>query len=209
MGGILARSSWLEAALIAICLACAPALAQAPITSAGENGKTGPAPAAKPAPRSDQQVTSPPSPDVLVMLVRNTLIAFNQANLTGDYAVLLALGAPDFQKNNDRAKLSEQFASFREQKIDVSPVAVLPPQFVRRPRSMAKGFYAWPVFSQANRCNCASVLPIRWSRGAGAMSASPSTRGRLRLRLGRQRNLIRPLGSCPPQNRRPGSRRNR
>ena len=33
MGGILARSSWLEAALIAICLACAPALAQAPITS--------------------------------------------------------------------------------------------------------------------------------------------------------------------------------
>jgi hypothetical protein len=132
MGGILARSSWLEAALIAICLACAPALAQAPITSAGENGKTGPAPAAKPAPRSDQQVTSPPSPDVLVMLVRNTLIAFNQANLTGDYAVLL-------QKNNDRAKLSEQFASFREQKIDVSPVAILPPQFVQPPAIDGQG----------------------------------------------------------------------
>jgi hypothetical protein len=139
MGGILARSSWLEAALIAIYLACGPALAQAPATSAGDNGKSGPAPAAKPAARSEQQAAPPPSPEVIVMLVRNTLIAFNQANLTGDYAVLLALAAPDFQKNNDRAKLSEQFASFREQKIDVSPVAVLPPQFVQSPAIDGQG----------------------------------------------------------------------
>jgi hypothetical protein len=179
MGRILARGSCLEAALIAVYLACAPALAQAPTTSAGENGKSGPVPAAKPAGRGDQQVVSPPGQDVLVMLVRNTLIAFNQANLTGDYAVLLALAAPEFQKDNTGAKLSEQFASFREQKIDVSPVAVLPPQFVKPPEIDGQGllrlvgfFPSQPLqlrFSLAYR-----VVDGRWRYVGLAVDARPA-----------------------------------
>jgi hypothetical protein len=64
-------------------------------------------------------------------MVRSTLMAFSQANLTNNYSVLLALAAPAFQKENDVARLGEKFASFRERKIDVSPVAVLTPRLFR------------------------------------------------------------------------------
>ena len=113
------------------------------------------------------------------MLVRNTLVAFNQANLTGDYAVLLALAAPDFRKDNTGAKLSEQFASFREQKIDVSAVAVLPPQFVKAPEIDAEGllrlvgfFPSQPLqlrFSLAYR-----VVDGRWCYVGLAVDARPA-----------------------------------
>lgn len=98
-----------------------PNLPQAPAQQPALQAQPQPAPAG---------AALPPS-DVLVMLVRETLVAFNQANSTGNYGVLHALAAPAFQKEVDVGRLDQSFASFRERKIDVSAVTVLSPQFVK------------------------------------------------------------------------------
>jgi len=61
------------------------------------------------------------------MLVKSTLIALNQANLTGNYTVLRDLGTPQFRDRNDSAQLGAMFASFRQGRIDLTPVIVLDP----------------------------------------------------------------------------------
>ena len=60
----------------------------------------------------------------VLMLVRSTILALDQANKTGNYTVLRDLGAPGFQANT-AAKLAEIFASQRNDKLDLSGVAVI------------------------------------------------------------------------------------
>ncbi len=62
------------------------------------------------------------------ILIKNTLAAFNQANLTGNYTVLRDLGSPTFRGQNNPAKLTIVFASFRERDLDLSPLAVVKPE---------------------------------------------------------------------------------
>lgn len=63
----------------------------------------------------------------VIILIRTTLIALDQANKTGNYTVLRDLGAPAFQANT-AAALAEIFAALRREKLDLSGVAVIDPQ---------------------------------------------------------------------------------
>jgi hypothetical protein len=72
--------------------------------------------------------TEPPPPAFSEMLIKNTLVALNQANLTGNYSVLRELGSPEFQADNSTAKLSEVFAQLRKQNIDMSGIVLLQPE---------------------------------------------------------------------------------
>lgn len=74
-----------------------------------------------------------PPPEVLLMLVRTTLVALNQANFTGNYTVLHALGTPALQQRNSPADLGQAFAGLRQQNIDLSPTLVLTPQLTEGP----------------------------------------------------------------------------
>ena len=74
-----------------------------------------------------------PSPAKLLILVRSSLIALNQANLTNDYSVLWALGSPKFQQDNPPTKLAATFEAFRKAKVDVSAVAMVTPQVTKPP----------------------------------------------------------------------------
>jgi hypothetical protein len=74
----------------------------------------------------------------VLMLVRSTILALDQANKTGNYTVLRDLGAPGFQVNN-AAKLAEIFASQRNDKLDLSGVAVIDPQLTVLPEIEANG----------------------------------------------------------------------
>jgi hypothetical protein len=65
---------------------------------------------------------------LVVTLVRNTLVALNQANLTGNYTVLRDLGAPGFREANTASRLSEIFASLRALNLDLSPVVLFDPR---------------------------------------------------------------------------------
>ena len=56
-----------------------------------------------------------PSAEQLVSLVRNVLLAVNDANLTGNYSVLRDLSAPDSQGLNTPERLEESFRPIRQQ----------------------------------------------------------------------------------------------
>jgi hypothetical protein len=71
--------------------------------------------------------------ELVTILVRATLIAVHQANVTGNYTVLRDLAAPAFQEKNSAADLSLIFASVRQQKIDLSAAAWLEPKFTQPP----------------------------------------------------------------------------
>src|SRR5262249_10351761 len=86
-----------------------------------------PAPKQQPA----QQQSQAPKPaqidrNGVLILVRTTLLALDQANKTGNYTVLRDLGAPDFQANS-AAQLAEIFAQQRKDNVDLSGVAVIDP----------------------------------------------------------------------------------
>jgi hypothetical protein len=74
----------------------------------------------------------------VLILIRQSLLALDQANKTGNYTVLRDLGAPAFQ-NNTAARLSEIFAKQRNDDVDLSGVAVIDPQLTLLPQIEANG----------------------------------------------------------------------
>jgi len=74
----------------------------------------------------------------VLILVRSTLLALDQANKTGNYTVLRDLGAPGFQSNS-AARLGEIFAKLRNDNLDLSGVAVIDPQLNLLPQIEANG----------------------------------------------------------------------
>jgi len=74
----------------------------------------------------------------VLILIRSTLLALDQANKTGNYTVLRDLGAPGFQTNT-AARLAEIFAQQRAQNLDLSGVAVLEPQLSMLPQIEPSG----------------------------------------------------------------------
>ena len=75
----------------------------------------------------------------VLMLIRSSLLALDQANKTGNYTVLRDLGSPGFQAGNTAARLSEIFAPQRNGKLDLSGVAVIDPQLTVLPEIEANG----------------------------------------------------------------------
>ena len=88
---------------------------------------------------AESQQTAPaetgrqPMPDAakIRILIYDSLIALNQANLTGNYTVLRDLGAASFRVNNTAAHLSELFAELRLRKIDLAPIVVFEPKLLQ------------------------------------------------------------------------------
>src|SRR5882757_115532 len=74
----------------------------------------------------------------VLMLVRSSLLALDQANKTGNYTVLRDIGAPGFQANT-AARLAEIFAKLRNDNLDLSGVAVIDPQLSLLPQIEANG----------------------------------------------------------------------
>jgi hypothetical protein len=74
-----------------------------------------------------------PDHNKLAILIHTSLIALNQANLTGNYSVLRDLGAPGFQSVNSPAKLADIFAPLRRKGVDLSPIVLFTPKLVRHP----------------------------------------------------------------------------
>ncbi len=74
----------------------------------------------------------------VLILVRSSLLALDQANKTGNYTVLRDIGAPGFQVNT-AARLGEIFAKLRSDNLDLSGVAVIDPQLSLLPQIEANG----------------------------------------------------------------------
>src|SRR4029077_10547867 len=106
-----------------------PAQAQAPKQPAPKQQSQPQAQAPKPAQIDRNGV---------LILIRQTLLALDQANKTGNYTVLRDLGSPDFQANT-AARLAEIFAQQRRDNVDLSGVAVIDPQLTLLPQIEANG----------------------------------------------------------------------
>ena len=118
MNSIRRSSRWICAVLVILMGACGTAVAQQA------------AAATKPANIDRNGV---------LMLIRSSLLALDQANKTGNYTVLRDLGSPGFQAGNTAARLSEIFAQQRNEKLDLSGVAVIDPQLTVLPEIQANG----------------------------------------------------------------------
>jgi hypothetical protein len=97
---------------------------------------------AAPKQQSQQQPSAPKPAQIdrngVLILIRTTLLALDQANKTGNYTVLRDLGAPGFQANS-AAQLAEIFAQQRRDNVDLSGVAVIDPQLTLLPQIEANG----------------------------------------------------------------------
>ncbi len=118
--------------LLTLTLPLALSHSLAPVASAQTRTAAAPprpqAPAAKRETRSTETRLRVPQSEAQVILVRSALMALNHANLTNNYAVLNALGSPGFQSGNGPQKLSQTFAAFRQNRIDLAPVAYVMPR---------------------------------------------------------------------------------
>lgn len=69
----------------------------------------------------------------IVLMIRNAVVALNQANITGNYTVLREMGTANFQMTNSPARLAEVFATLRSRKIDLSPIMAFTPKMTSAP----------------------------------------------------------------------------
>ncbi len=88
--------------------------------------------------RAEEIKPAPIDRNGVLILIRSTLLALDQANKTGNYTVLRDLGSPAFQSNS-AARLGEIFAKPRADNLDLSGVAVLDPQLNVLPQVDAEG----------------------------------------------------------------------
>lgn len=65
----------------------------------------------------------------LARLVWSTMAAVDHANRTGNYAVLRALGSPDFQASNGAPALSRIFATLREGGVNLIDTLSIEPSY--------------------------------------------------------------------------------
>lgn len=61
------------------------------------------------------------------VLIKTTLLTFNDANLTGNYTVLHAQLAKPFRDKSAPDGLKQAFKAFADQKIDFGLIAAMPP----------------------------------------------------------------------------------
>jgi hypothetical protein len=117
-------------------------LAAAVLTVVSLAGADAQAPKQQPAPKQQQQPPAPKPAQIdrngVLILIRSTLLALDQANKTGNYTVLRDLGSPDFQANT-AAQLADIFVQQRRDNVDLSGVAVIEPQLTLLPQIEANG----------------------------------------------------------------------
>ena len=68
-----------------------------------------------------------PSSTLQEILIKTALLSLNDANLTGNYAVLHDKLAKPFRDQFTPDKLKQAFKTFADQKVDLSPIAAKPP----------------------------------------------------------------------------------
>jgi hypothetical protein len=146
-------------------------------------------------------VPAPIDRNGVLILIRSTLIALDEANKTGNYTVLRDLGSPGFQVNT-AARLAEIFVSQRKDNIDLSGVAVLEPQLTVLPQIEANGMMRMAGFfpSVPTQVNLELMYaPVDWQWRLFGISVSLGQSARSPRRL----PSLRPPHSPKAKRRRP------
>jgi hypothetical protein len=67
------------------------------------------------------------------MLIRTTMVAVHQANVTGNYTVLRDLGTQSFRNINSPVRLGAIFAGLRDGKLDLGQTVLFDPKLMKKP----------------------------------------------------------------------------
>lgn len=105
--------------------------------------------AALAAPSAVSAQAAPPPPSIapvpteleMAKLIWSTMIAVEQANVSGNYSVLRDMAAPSFQQLNDPTRLAQIFAPIRASRIDLSNTLLLAPTYVGTPQQIENGAF--------------------------------------------------------------------
>lgn len=76
--------------------------------------------------------SSVPDEHHMAMLVHSAISALDQANRSGNYAVLRTLAAPAFQRANNEQRLAAIFSNLRKRGINLAPTVLYDP-LLKRP----------------------------------------------------------------------------
>ena len=63
-----------------------------------------------------------PSENEQEILIRTTLMTFNDANMTGNYSVLFAKASPEFQSQLSAGQLATAFKTYREKEVNIESI---------------------------------------------------------------------------------------
>jgi hypothetical protein len=121
----------------------ATAPASAPVAASASPAKAKPAARPTAAAASAAAKAAIPFPQALV-LIRSTLTSLDQADQTGSYMVMSALGNADFRSANPAEKLATQFAAMRG--YNISAILVTEPKFTQLPTIDGKGVLSMAGF---------------------------------------------------------------
>jgi hypothetical protein len=80
-----------------------------------------------------------PSDAVLLLLIRSSLFALHQSNMTGNYQFLQGISSVPFQNANPPGKLFQVFANLRNRGVDLSPVMIMQPKLIAKPEVNQRG----------------------------------------------------------------------
>jgi hypothetical protein len=76
---------------------------------------------------------APPGPDLILVLVRTTLLTLNDALRSDNFTVLRDLAAPEFRAANTAGRLAQAFSDLARRGIDLTAVAILAPELAELP----------------------------------------------------------------------------
>jgi len=112
-----------------------------------------------------------PSPDKvsgpeISMLIRTTLVALHQANVTGNYTVLRDLGSASFRTINNPVRLGGIYGKIREAGLDLSPAVLLDPFMTKPPFIDANGVLIIEGFFPTEPLNIVFKIGFRFEYGA-------------------------------------------
>jgi hypothetical protein len=80
-----------------------------------------------------------PSERAVEVLVKTSLLSFNDANITGNYSVLHDKLSKPFRQEYPPEKLKEAFKEFNEKNIDIELIAALKPTYEPLPSIDSEG----------------------------------------------------------------------
>jgi hypothetical protein len=86
-----------------------------------------------------QNMNKVPTERGLELLVKTSLLSFNDANITGNYTVLHDKLSKPFRQEFPPERLKEAFKDFSEKNIDIELVAVLKPTYEPAPAIDSEG----------------------------------------------------------------------
>ena len=81
-----------------------------------------------------------PDETTLSRLVWHTMVTLDNANSTGNYSVLSAIGAPPFRNSQTPERLSGLFGGLREKNVDLSRTLTIAPRWDTPPAINENGY---------------------------------------------------------------------